>query len=232
LADCTDRLFGRDGAVGLDLHHQLVEVGALLDAGVLDGVADAATGENEASSTMRPIALGGLVAIAAHVARHVAAALLDLDLHVELAALRQVGNDVLGVDDLDVVRRLDVGRRDRALAFLAQHQRDFVAVVQPEDHALEVQHDVDDVFLHAVDGRVLVQHAGDRHFGRRIAHHRRQQHAAQRVAQRVAVAALERLERALARWPPSGSTWMALGLRRLVCIESLFPVNTLGSLHR
>jgi hypothetical protein len=42
-----------------------------------------------------------------------------------------------------------------------------------------------------------VQHAGDRHFGRRIAHHRRQQHAAQRVAQRVAVAALERLERDL-----------------------------------
>jgi hypothetical protein len=37
---------------------------------------------------------------------------------------------VLGVDDLDVVRRLDVGGRDRAFAFLAQHQRDFVAVVQ------------------------------------------------------------------------------------------------------
>jgi hypothetical protein len=44
--------------------------------------------------------------------------------------LRQVGDDVLGVDDLDVVRRLDVSGRDRAFAFLAQHQRDFVAVVQ------------------------------------------------------------------------------------------------------
>jgi hypothetical protein len=40
-----------------------------------------------------------------------------------------------------------------------------------------------------------VQHAGDGHLGRRIAHHRRQQHAAQRVAEGVAVAALERLER-------------------------------------
>ena len=84
-----------------------------------------------------------------------------------------------------------------AFAFLAQDQRDFVAVVQAEHHALQVQHDVDDVFLHAVDRRVLVQHAGDRHFGRRVADHRRQQHAAQRVAERVAVAALERLERDL-----------------------------------
>ena len=102
-----------------------------------------------------------------------------------------------GIDDLDVVRRLDVAGRDRAFAFLAQHQRDFVTVVQAEDDALQVQHDVNDVFLDAVDGRVLVQHAGDRHFGRRIAHHRRQQHATQRVAERVAVAALERLERDL-----------------------------------
>jgi hypothetical protein len=108
-----------------------------------------------------------------------------------------VGDHVVGVDDLDVVRRLDVAGRDRAFAFLAQHERDFVAVVQAEHHALQVQHDVNHVFLHAVDRRVLVQHAGDRHLGRRVADHRRQQHAAQRVAERVAVAALERLERDL-----------------------------------
>ena len=99
-----------------------------------------------------------------------------------------------GIDDLDVVRRLDVAGRDRALAFLAQHQRHFVAVVQAEDHALEVQHDVDDVFLDPVHRRVLVQDAGDRHFGRRVADHRRQQHAAQCITQRVAIATLEGLE--------------------------------------
>ena len=48
--------------------------------------------------------------------RHVAAALLDLDLHVELAARREVRDDVIGVDDLDVVRRLDVAGGDHALA--------------------------------------------------------------------------------------------------------------------
>jgi hypothetical protein len=52
------------------------------------------TGEKDASSTMRPID-GRLVAVAAQVAGHVATALLDLDLHVQLAALRQVGNDVV-----------------------------------------------------------------------------------------------------------------------------------------
>ena len=52
-------------------------------------------------------------------------------------------------------------RRDGAFAVLAQRQRDFVAVVQLEHDALQVQQDVDDVFLHAVERRVLVQHAGD-----------------------------------------------------------------------
>src|SRR5690606_18465460 len=75
----------------------------------------------------------------------------------------------------------------------AQHQGDFVAVVQLEDHALQVQQDVDDIFAHARDGRVFVHHAGHLHFGGRIARHRGQQDAAQGIAQRVAVAALERL---------------------------------------
>jgi hypothetical protein len=120
---------------------------------------------------------------AAHRAGHITTALFDLDLHVQLAAVRQVGDHVVGVDDLDVVRRLDVGSGHHAFAILAQAQGDFIAVVQLEDHALEVQQDVDHVFLHAVDGRVLVQHTGDGDFGGCITHHGRQQHAAQGVAQ-------------------------------------------------
>ena len=100
---------------------------------------------------------------------------------------------MLGIDDLDVVIRLDVGRRHRALAGLGELQQDVVAVVELQHHALEVQQHVDDVLLHAVERRILVQHAGDLDFGRRVAGHRRQQHAPKRVAQRVAVAPLERL---------------------------------------
>ena len=65
----------------------------------------------------------GLLGQAAHVARHVAAAALDLDLHLELAAGGEVRDDVLGIDDLDVVRRLDVGGGDRALALFFRLQR-------------------------------------------------------------------------------------------------------------
>jgi hypothetical protein len=60
---------------------------------------------------------------------------------------------------------------------------------------LRIQQDVDDVFLDAIDGRVLVQHAGDRHFGGGETRHGRQQDAAQCITQGVAISTLKRLER-------------------------------------
>ena len=98
---------------------------------------------------------------------------------------------VVGIDHLDVVVGLDVGGRDRTFAlFQGQHRWSRLC---SSDDTLEVQQDVDHVFLHAVERRVLMQHAGDLDFGRREAGHRGQQHATQRIAERVAVAALERL---------------------------------------
>ena len=55
--------------------------------------------------------------------------------------------------------------------------------------------DVDDVLLHALDARVLVQHALDLGLDDRGAGHRRQQHATQRVAECMTEPALERLDR-------------------------------------
>jgi hypothetical protein len=125
-----------------------------------------------------------------------------------------------GVDDLDVVRRLDVGGSDDAFAILAQAQRDFVAVVQLEHHALEVQQDADHVFLHAVDRRVLVQDASDGDFSCCITHHGRQQHTAQGVAQRVAVAALERLQRHFGTVGAKVFHVDGFGFQQLVCIQT------------
>jgi hypothetical protein len=48
-------------------------------------------------------------------------------------------------------------------------------------------------FSAPLDRGVLVQHAGDLDLGRGVAGHRREQDAAQRIAQRVPVAALEGL---------------------------------------
>jgi hypothetical protein len=101
------------------------------------------------------------------------------------------------VDDFHVVRRLDVGGRDHAFAVLAQAQRDFIAVVQLEHHALEVQQMLTtssctpSIDEYSCTTPAIVTSVGA------WPDHRRQQHAAQRVAQRVAVATLERLQRDL-----------------------------------
>ena len=53
-------------------------------------------------------------------------------------------------DDLDIVIRLDVRSRHRALTGLRQLQGDVVSVVQLEHHTLEIEKHIDDVFLHAI----------------------------------------------------------------------------------
>ena len=56
------------------------------------------------------------------------------------------------VDQLDVMRQVDVGCQDWALALFFQGQRDFITALQLEHHTLQVQQDIDHVFLNAVDG--------------------------------------------------------------------------------
>src|SRR5690606_38004695 len=184
---------GRNDAIGFDIENELVQVGALFDTSAFDGIADAAHGavrsiQHDAADGVRAVVDQG-----AHVAGHIAAPLLDLDVDLELACLGKVCNNVIGIDDLDVVGQLDVGGRDHALAFFAQDQGDVFAVMQLENHALEVKQDVDHVFAYARDGGVFVHDARDLDFGRRVAGHGRQQDAAQRIAQSVAIAALEGL---------------------------------------
>ena len=104
---------------------------------------------------------------------------------------------MLGIDDLDIVRNLDVRSSHDTLGILAQAQSHLIAVVQLEHDALEVEQDVDHIFLHAVNGGILVQNSGDGHLGDGIADHGRQLHATQGIAQRMAIATLERLQRHL-----------------------------------
>jgi hypothetical protein len=94
----------------------------------------------------------------AGVGRHIAAAAFDLDLHVQLAAGGDMGDDVIGIDDLDVVASLDVASGDDAFAGLGERQHRLAAVVHLEHDALQVEHQVDDVLAHAVQRGVLVQH--------------------------------------------------------------------------
>ena len=97
------------------------------------------------------------------------------------------------IDDFDVMRQLDVTGTNGAFTFLGQLKVHDITVVQFEDDTLEVQQDVDDIFLNTINRRVLVQHAVDADFGRRITGHRRQQDATQGIAQGMPVAAFKRL---------------------------------------
>ncbi len=101
---------------------------------------------------------------------------------------------MLTVDDLDVVIDLNVRGQNRPLTFLAQAQGDFVTAVQLDGQTLEIEQDLDHVFLHAFDGAVLVQDTVDLCFDYRAARHGGQQDTPQRVAQGMAETTLERLE--------------------------------------
>src|SRR6266542_11122 len=178
----ADRLLRLDDAVGLDVEHELVEIGALLDTRAFHRVAHLAHRRErrvEQDAANRAAAFG----LDARSRRLVAATLLDLDLHLELAARRQMCDLVLRIDELDIVIGLNIRCRARAFAALRELQQHVIAVVQLQHDPLQIEQDVDDV----------VQHAGDAHLGRCVARHRRQQNAPQRVAERVAVPALERL---------------------------------------
>ena len=177
-----------------DVNHQFVQIGALFNTGTLHRVADALDRRKGGVEHDAADRLGRLIAVAAHGAGHVATTLFNLDLHIKLATLREVGNDVLGVDDFDVVRGLDVAGGNSAFAIFAQAQGHFFTVVQLEDNALEVEQDVDYVFLHAVNRGVLMQDASDGDLGGSVAWHGREQDAAQCIAERVTITALEGLQ--------------------------------------
>src|SRR3546814_20623884 len=99
----------------------------------------------------------------------------------------QVADYVLAVEDLDVLFGLDVGSGDDAGAGLGQRERGAFAGAHADGDVLEVEQDFQHVLLQPFDRAVLVQHAVDLDLGDREAGDRRQQHAAQRVAEGVAV---------------------------------------------
>ena len=106
-----------------------------------------------------------------------------------------MGDDVVGIEDRHVVRKIKVGSGDDAFAVLAEHHSDFLALFELEDDAFQIEKDVDHVFENAVDLGILMNDAGDLRFRGGKADHGGKKNAAQSIAERVAVAAFKRLER-------------------------------------
>jgi hypothetical protein len=90
--------------------------------------------------------------------------------------------------------QLHVGAGDRALAALLDAALELVLTLVVNAQALQVEDDVGHVLVHAVERVELVVRALDAHRRDRGALDRREQHAPQTVADRVAEAAFERLD--------------------------------------
>src|SRR5438132_1016140 len=145
LGRLTDGLVGHDRPVRPDLEDQPVPVGLLTDAGLLDQeirlddrTEDGVDRNHADRLAFFLVPLGG----------HVALAAFDRQLHAEAALVAVERADVeLGVDDLDITRRLDVGRLHLAGTGDVQREPDRIVAVGDQVQPLEVEDDLGDVLL-------------------------------------------------------------------------------------
>ena len=187
---------GRERPVGPHLDDQLVPLGLLADAGLLDEEVRLAHRGEDGVDRDDPdrlafllVALGGDIALAA----------LDHQVHAQLRLGRVQGGDVLaGVADLDVAGGLDIAGGDVPGAVHVEADAHRVGAVREDVDLLDVEQDLGDVFLDVLDRAELVGDALDRDRGDRGAGERRQEHAAKRVAERDPESGLERLDLELA----------------------------------
>ena len=220
-----DRVFRRDGAVGLDLDREPVVVGALADAGLGHrevGAADRIVDRVDAHQVHRQRPVGRM-----HLGLDVAAALVHVQLHGDLAVVLEREQEVVGVLDGDGAVLLDVAGVHRARALAADVEDRVVHVLgEHQGERLEPLHDLVDVLEHALHGLVLVHHAVEAEAPDRAAAQRGQEQAAKRVAQRVAEATLQRLEAEL------GGIGVVVPLRHLDEMRAHQPGQINGHGHR
>ena len=233
LGGLAQGLFGGDRAVGHDVDDELVVVGALADAGALDDVGHALDGaEDGVDRHDADDGFGPLVAVG----RHVAGAASDGKGHLDRAAARQRGDVMVGVEDLELGRDVDVGRDDLARLVFDQADLDLVGLtVQAADDALEVEDDVGHVLFEARQGGELVRDPFDldRAHGRPF--ERRQEDTPQRGAEGVPKAPIERLyleARAIVRHLLTSDTGHLEGKQLTSCTGSLVGVFEPGELVR
>ena len=163
----AERVLRVDRAVGRDVERELVVVGALTDAGGLDLVGDAAHGREDRVDRDHA---DGVLGAAVELGGHVAPAAPDRQRHLQPAAVGQVGDLELRVEDLELGRSLDVLRRDDAGALRSDVHLDLRGVaVQARDEVLQVENDVSHVLTHARERGELVRGPLDLHRGDRSA---------------------------------------------------------------
>ena len=181
-----------DRAIGPNLNGQLVVIDRLANTGVLNIVIHLENrGVNAIDGKSVDIILlddGLLIALCGHIA----AALIEGELHDELAALAQGRNVPFRVQDLNIVALLDVVSGDLTGAHCLNTHCLRTIGVQLCSDTLQVQDNFGNVFLDALNGGELVDHAVDLDAGHGDTGQRGKKHTTQAVAQCDAKATLQR----------------------------------------
>ncbi len=193
-ANCFFRV---DGAIGLQVDNQLVQIGPLLYPCTFHGVSHTT---NRAECCIQLQASDGasfVLVKTALVCRLIAATACNTETHVHFTILAKVTDHVLRVGNLDVMIQLDITGCHNARALLAERELGIVPTVHFYGNAFEIQKNLNDVFLDTLNGAVLVQDTVNLRFSHGAARHRRQENPAQCTAQSMAKAPFQRLKRNL-----------------------------------
>src|SRR3954452_22336645 len=184
-----------DRPVRLDVQRELVEVRALADTRLLDAVGDAA---DRAEDRVDRDHADGLIRRLVLLRRTVATAAADRQVELQLRLLVERRDVRVRVEDLDPGRQIDVARSDLPGSRHDQGRFDLGRIrVHAAHDALEVEDDVRHILGDALDGRELVRDPLDPDRGHSSAREAGEQHAAQRVPECVAEAAVKRLNHEL-----------------------------------
>ena len=195
MGSLTQRFFRKNGAVRLNVHDEFVKVGALFDTCVFNTVGNAQDrGEGSIHDDTADRALAVVVFKCSHVTGLVAAAFFNLELHVKLAA-GKVGNDMFRIENLDIVRQIEVCSSDDAFAFFAKCDRNFVTIFKFKDDAFDIQKNVNHVFLNSVNLAVFMNNTCNLSFCRSKTDHGAQKNTAQRIAKSVRITGFKRFHR-------------------------------------
>ncbi len=95
------------------------------------------------------------------VGRHIALAVLDGEFHAHGGALVQRADHVVGVEDFDIGRDINLTGGYRTGTRSTQNHALGAFGVHAQRQLLDVQDNVDDVFADAFDGREFMHHAVD-----------------------------------------------------------------------
>ena len=194
---CTERhrITCGDSLVRPHLDGQLVKVGLIAHAGILDRVVDLQDGCVDRINGDGPdCGLGRFILVR----RYIAPAVIEGKLHGERTVRSKGGYGLLRIEDLDLGVCLDVAGGDNAFADGLNVDGLGLGGVETGDDALNVKNDLGHIFLNTGDGRKLMLHALDPDTSGRNAWQRIEQHAPQRIAQRLPKAALQRVDHKLA----------------------------------